>query len=65
MKEAGIIIDKEIAQKNNPKKINFSNVESEYESLSLNKLEEELKKAIKEEDYERASKIRDEIKNRE
>lgn len=65
MKEAGIIIDKEIVQKNNPTKINLPNIECEYESLSLNKLEEELEKAIKEEDYERASKIRDEIKNRE
>lgn len=67
MKEAGIILDRE------PSKLIESEEEStrtspaisdEFSPLSMNELEEALDKAIEEEDYERASKIRDEINKR-
>ena len=64
MEDAGIILDKDITPSVEKKKIGFPEIESEFASLSLNELEEALDKAVSEEDYERASKIRDEINKR-
>ena len=64
MEDAGIILDKEITPSVETKKVGFPEIESEFASLSLNELEEALHKAVSEEDYERASKIRDEINKR-
>lgn len=64
MEEAGIILDKDIAPSVETKKVSLPEIESEFASLSLNELEEALNKAVSEEDYERASKIRDEINKR-
>ena len=64
MEDAGIILDKDITPEVGAKKVDFPEVESEFASLSLNELEEALDNAVSEEDYERASKIRDEINKR-
>lgn len=64
MEDAGIILDKDITPSIETKKVSFPEIESEFASLSLNELEEALHKAVSEEDYERASKIRDEINKR-
>ena len=64
MEDAGIILDKDITPSVETKKVGFPEIESEFASLSLNELEEALDKAVSEEDYERASKIRDEINKR-
>ena len=64
MEDAGIILDKDIIPSVKTKKVGFPEIESEFASLSLNELEEALQKAVSEEDYERASKIRDEINKR-
>ena len=64
MEDAGIILDKDITPSVETKKVGFPEIESEFASLSLNELEEALDKSISEEDYERASKIRDEINKR-
>ena len=64
MEDAGIILDKDITPSIETKKVGFPEIESEFASLSLNELEEALQKAVSEEDYERASKIRDEINKR-
>ena len=64
MEDAGIILDKDITPSVETKKVGFPEIESEFASLSLNELEEALDKAVSEEDYEHASKIRDEINKR-
>ncbi len=64
MEDAGIILDKDITPSVETKKVSFPEIESEFASLSLNELEEAIDKAVSEEDYERASKIRDEINKR-
>ena len=64
MEDAGIILDKDVTPSVETKKVGFPEIESEFASLSLNELEEALHKAVSEEDYERASKIRDEINKR-
>ena len=64
MEDAGIILDKDITPSIETKKVGLPEIESEFASLSLNELEEALQKAVSEEDYERASKIRDEINKR-
>ena len=64
MEEAGIILDKDITPSVETKKVGFPEIESEFASLSLSELEEALDKAVSEEDYERASKIRDEVNKR-
>ena len=40
------------------------NPQLEYKNLSLQELEELLQKAVQEEDYEKAAKLRDEISKR-
>lgn len=64
IKEAGIILDKDIAPSVKTKKVSLPEIESEFASLPLSELEEALNKAVSEEDYERASIIRDEINKR-
>ena len=64
MKEAGIVLDKDITPSVKKKKVSLPEIESEFASLPLNELEEALNKAVSEEDYERASIIRDEINKR-
>tara|TARA_B100000900_G_scaffold309321_1_gene268025 strand:- start:7620 stop:8204 length:585 start_codon:yes stop_codon:yes gene_type:complete len=64
MEDAGIILDKDITPSIEAKKVVLPEIESEFASLSLNELEEALDKAVSEEDYERATKIRDEINKR-
>ena len=64
MEDAGIILDKDITPNVKAKKVGLPEIESEFASLSLNELEEALNNAVSEEDYERASKIRDEINKR-
>ena len=64
MEDAGIILDKDITPSVEKKKVGFPEIESEFASLSLNELEQALQKAVSEEDYEHASKIRDEINKR-
>ena len=64
MEDAGIILDKDTTPSVETKKVGFPEIESEFASLSLNELEEALDKAVSEEDYEHASKIRDEINKR-
>lgn len=64
MEDAGIILDKDITPSIETKKVGLPEIESEFASLSLNELEEALNKAVSEEDYEHASKIRDEINKR-
>ena len=65
IEEAGIILDKDIAPMIQSEKVSFPEIENEFASLSLSELEEALDKAVKGEDYERASKIRDEVNKRE
>ncbi len=64
LKDASIILEKDITPSFETHKVGFSEIESEFASLSLNELEESLEKAVNEEDYERATKIRDEINKR-
>ncbi len=64
MEDAGIILDRDITPSIETKKVGLPEIESEFASLSLNELEEALNKAVSEEDYEHASKIRDEINKR-
>ena len=66
MNEAAIVIDEESELKEGAEESeeNEENGENPMESLSTATLDEELQKAIAEEDYERASHIRDEINHR-
>lgn len=61
MQEAGIILDRELPMQSEETQ---STEKSEFTNLSKEELNEALEKAVQEENYERASKIRDEIKNR-
>jgi len=61
--EAGIHMDEDEAGKETSDVIE-DEIASPYEDLSLKELEEALKKAVEEENYEEASKIRDEIKRK-
>ena len=66
MNDAAIVIDEETEQlegteeQEEPQEVG----ENPLESLSLTSLDDELQKAVKEENYERASHIRDEINRR-
>lgn len=61
MQEAGIILDRELPMQSEETQ---PTEKSEFTNLSKDELNEALEKAVQEENYERASKIRDEIKNR-
>ncbi|MCK4570156.1 MAG: bifunctional nuclease family protein [Bacteroidales bacterium] len=66
MSEAGIVMEDkaEEMQDQDEEEINPESDSEEFTSHTPEELEEMLQKAIKNEEYERASKIRDEIKNR-
>ncbi len=67
--EAGIVIEESDTEPETKEKAEEKHVESStsgyaYEDYLLEELEDLLRKAIEEENYEEASRIRDEIKNR-
>jgi uncharacterized protein len=67
MNDAAIVIDEEAEQEESSEEEDEQpneSVENPLESLSLAALDEELQKAVAEENYERASNIRDEINRR-
>lgn len=65
MASAGIVVDdqKETPQKEKPK--SKKTVTTVYDQYSVDELKEMLQKSVNNEEYEKASKIRDEIKRRE
>jgi len=68
VEEAGIVIEESDTEPENEGETEVKNVESPttddaYENYLLEELEDLLKKAIEEENYEEASRVRDEIKN--
>ena len=68
MEEAGIIMDdteKENPDTNGDNTFNKGVTQTSLDLLDLNTLEELLQEAIENEDYQKAAKIRDEIKRRE
>ncbi len=69
VEEAGIVIEEsdtepEVEEKTGEKHVGASSSSYAYEDYLLEELEDLLRKAIEEENYEEASRIRDEIKNR-
>ena len=64
MSEAGMMIDENSATSDAMTKPAEGPTESAYEQYTLTELEEMLEKAVEQEDYEKASMIRDEINNR-
>ncbi len=64
MKEAGVILEEEIMEEEKNIFTPESSQTTDTTSLSLEELKKNLEQAIGEEDYEKASKIRDEIKKR-
>ena len=64
LKAAGIIMDDDSLKKKSSKVSDYRNKEKEYDSYTTDELETLLKDAIENENYEIASKIRDEINNR-
>ncbi|MEA3477740.1 MAG: bifunctional nuclease domain-containing protein [Bacteroidota bacterium] len=66
MAEAGIIMDEKTSELNEDIAENFeSSSSNEFADYTKDELNESLQKAIENEEYEKASKIRDELKNRE
>jgi bifunctional DNase/RNase len=61
---AGIVLDEDSPKEIMPEPEEEQEDKPEIFSLSIKELEEKLQKAISEEDYEKASQIRDEIKKR-
>jgi bifunctional DNase/RNase len=64
MAEAGMLIDENSAQAETMTRPVAAQPEPEYGEFSLTELEEMLQKAVEQEEYEKASMIRDEIKKR-
>jgi bifunctional DNase/RNase len=65
MAEAGILMDEKVAETEGAETIDVPEVkESEFKEYSLEELEDLLHKAVENEEYERASLIRDEIKKK-
>jgi uncharacterized protein len=64
MVEAGMLIDENAATSEDVIPQQEDIIESSFEQYALSELEEMLQKAVDQEDYEKASKIRDEIKRR-
>ena len=64
MEKAGVVFDKEDAP---PKGeiVDELSKEQDYTNLSIEELERAIKKAVKNEDYEMAARLRDEISKRE
>mgnify|MGYP001451313450 CR=1 FL=1 len=59
--EAGIILDKDIISTQSEKLEENKDLSNDFNNLSIKELEKKLNEAIENEDYELASKIRDEI----
>ena len=64
MSLAGIVFDEDESVAESPEGTSSSNDEPTIKNFTLEELEDALKQAIEEEDYEKASLIRDEIKKR-
>ena len=62
MSLAGIVVDDSNVEELGSDEESKLSSENEFEELSLEELEEQLELAIQEEDYEKASRIRDQIK---
>ncbi len=62
--ETGVPMDEKAGGEEPPENVAESIREGEFEDLSLNDLEEMLRKAVENEDYEQAGRIRDEIQKR-
>ena len=62
--EAGIILDKDIISTQSEKLEENKDLSNDFNNLSIKELEKKLNEAIENEDYELASKIRDEINRR-
>jgi hypothetical protein len=65
MEEAGMLMDEKAPASESVLTTPEEADESEFEEYTLNELQELLDKAVEQEEYERASRIRDEIKKRE
>jgi bifunctional DNase/RNase len=64
LSSAGILSDEMMLEDENEENINSSQVLSEFQQLSKEELENALQEAIENEEYERASLLRDEINKR-
>lgn len=64
MSQAGILFEEEETYANSADPSSDDDLYSDFKSLSLAELDEELQKAVDAEDYEKASLIRDEIRKR-
>jgi uncharacterized protein len=64
MTEAGMLMDENAAQTETMTRPPAGEPEPEYDEFTFSELEEMLQKAIEQEEYEKASTIRDEIKKR-
>ena len=64
LEEAGIILEQDITDEIKTIEEKKAESTSNFENFTNSELEERLQKAILEEDYELASKLRDEIDNR-
>lgn len=66
LSKAGIVLDKDVSKtKSIETESNEESNNNDFSSLSNNELKESLESAIENENYELASKLRDELKNRE
>ncbi len=65
MSEAGIVVDEQNEQGEKPKVKAKKSAKNTFINSTLDELKEMLQKAVDKEEYEKASKIRDEIKRRE
>jgi protein-arginine kinase activator protein McsA len=65
MAQAGILFEEEEQSSFNNEDSAIDDNPSSFRNLSLAELEAELQQAIEDEDYEKASMIRDEIRKRE
>jgi len=64
LKEAGIILEEEVTQNKPKKEAKPKKEKKAIDSLKISELQEKLQNAIDTENYEEASRIRDEIKRR-
>jgi len=64
MSQAGILFEEDEPSADNTDSSSDEDLYSDFKSLSITELEEELQKAVNDEDYERASLLRDEIRKR-
>ncbi len=64
MSQAGILFEEEISSAESADDLSDDDLNSDFKILTLTELEDELQKAVDNEDYEKASLIRDEIRKR-